>query len=80
MPNNKQLRGHSLIQFGDSVIIMGGNGPVGNLYYAKKNYNHEIYKLTCSNGNFHWATLPQKMKTGRTEFVAIPIPDELALC
>ena len=47
---------------------------------ARKNYNHEIYKLTCSNGNFHWTTLPQKMKIGRTEFVAIPIPDSMANC
>ena len=79
MPNNKRLRGHSLIQFGDSVIIMGGNGPPGKLL-KPKNYNHEIYKLTCTNGNFHWTTLPQKMKIGRTEFVAIPIPDSMANC
>ena len=73
---------------------MGGNGPAGKIlkpkdpkdqralkiYNGNKNYNHEIYKLTCSNGNFHWTTLPQKMKIGRTEFVAIPIPDSMANC
>ena len=67
---------------------MGGNGPASKLLKpngkkgqrALKNYNHEIYKLTCSNGNFHWTTLPQKMKIGRTEFVAIPIPDSMANC
>jgi hypothetical protein len=62
----------------------GPKGPKGlralKLYRLKKNYNHEIYKLTCSNGNFHWTTLPQTLKIGRTEFVAIPIPDSLANC
>ena len=70
---------------GPAVKLLKPKGPKGQralkIYNAKKkNYNYEIYKLTHSNGKFRWTTLSQKMKIGRTEFVAIPIPDSMANC
>ena len=69
---------------GPAVKLLKPKGPKGQralkIYNAEKNYNHEIYKLSRSDGKFRWTTLTQKMKIGRTEFVAIPIPDSMAKC
>ena len=74
LPNQRKLSGHSLVTLGKSLVVLGGKG---NFY---EDMNHEIYKLKCSNGKFTWEKLPQKLKIGRTEFVAIPIPDSMAKC
>ena len=75
----KPLYGHTLVPYGNDLVAIGG----GDGY---KVYNHEIYKLSCSNGYpwisgyCQWTQMRQEISVGRTYFVAIPIPDYMVDC
>ena len=39
-----------------------------------------VYKLSCSNDQCMWETLPQNLTVPRAEFVGIPVPDDFIHC
>lgn len=69
----KPLFGLSAVEFDGTVIIIGG--------YSASYPQNCLYKLVCSNDtNCEWSEMSQKLKVGRSGFVAMLIPDELADC
>ena len=60
-----------MIEFEDSVILIGGQSHVG---YSLRS----LYQLDSPNGE--WLELPQTLKEARIGHVAFLIPDELAHC
>ena len=58
----KGLRAHSLVPFGDSVLVFG----------EKKHWSlgvsgdEGVYNLTCSNKNCNWTRIPQRPFRGQS--------------
>ena len=69
----KTIRRHSLAPIGKDVVILGGSD---SNYKASKG----IYKITCSNRACTWTEMNQELSVGRTDFVAIAIPNSVAKC
>ena len=69
----KALFGHSLVPFEEDVLILGG-------YDSNRKASKGIYKITCSNRACSWTIMNQELSVGRTDFVAIAIPNSVAKC
>ena len=56
-----------MLEIQGDVFLFGGSGGGG--------YNSTIYQLSCSSGICSWATLNQALTVGRSQTVAIAVPD-----
>ena len=72
------LWSHSMVPLSDGQVILGGR------YYKKsgktKEWNPNIYFLTCSNLECNIQTMTQTASFLAHAFVAIPIPDDMSGC
>ena len=73
------LWGHSMVALSNGQAILGGN------YFNKGTnqqveWNPNIYFLTCSNLECSIQTMTQTASFLATNFVAIPIPDDMSEC
>ena len=71
----KPLYAHSMVSTGNSVFVLGG--------IEGKNVNQQsedIFELQSDNNGLSWKKLDQKLKHGRSNMVAMMIPDYLANC
>ena len=61
---------------GDGVLVVGGNGSAG-----PGGHRTNIYELICtSDGQCKWDQLPQKLQVGRSDHVAMLVPDDSVAC
>ena len=67
----KKLYGHEMVTLEKDLVVIGG------YYYG---YQSSLYLMTCQNQDCEWQTMSQELKIGRSRFVAMLIPDELADC
>ena len=65
--------GSSIVPFGKDLVLIGG-------YSYDDGFQDGIFKFTCANRNCAWTKMPQKLRVARENFVAIPIPENLATC
>ena len=63
---------HAMVQLGNGQAIIGGYG--NGIIQAK------IHLLRCMNRNCSISTLIQELSVPRYWFLAIPIPDTIAVC
>ena len=70
----KPLYAHSMVSTGDSIFVLGG---IEGEYVATE--NEEIFEFVYSNG-LGWRKMDQKLNNGRSNMVAMMIPDYLANC
>ena len=71
------LWGHSMVPLSNGQAILGG------IYFIKgiqTEWNPNIYFLTCSNLECNIQTMTQTASFLATDFVAIPIPDDMSGC
>ena len=71
------LWGHSMVPLSNGQAILGG------IYFnkvKKTEWNPNIYFLTCSNLECNIQTMTQTASFLATDFVAIPIPDDMSGC
>ena len=71
------LWGHSMVPLSNGQAILGG------IYFNKGikiEWNPNIYFLTCSNLECNIQTMTQTASFLATDFVAIPIPDDMSGC
>ena len=63
------LWGHGMVNFGTDLVVMGGesNGLLSSAFY----------QLSAENGKLKWEKMKPELKTPRSAFVAITIPDYL---
>ena len=68
----KALRGHDMVSYEYSIVAIGG--------YASEEggYLNTLYQLECVGCS--WKKLEQTLKTPRSNFVAMLIPDEMTDC
>ena len=66
------ISGHAMVKINDDLIVIGGETPTAT--------SSALYRLTCSNGEFQWFTLPQKLQIPRQKMVATVIPDDFLGC
>ena len=69
----KRIFGSSIVPYGKDLVLIGG-------YSYDDEFQDGFYKFSCSNRNCVWTEMPQKLAVARENFVAIPIPDDLAIC
>ena len=67
------ISGHAMVKINDDLIVIGGATTLTATSSA-------LYRLTCSNGEFQWFTLPQKLQIPRESMVATVIPDDFLGC
>ena len=70
----KKLIGNVIAGHGHEELISIGGMDI------HKNLQKYLYKLKCSSGICKWTTLKQKLKVGRSVFVAIPLKDSDFSC
>ena len=66
------ISGHAMVKINDDLIVIGG----GTSFLLQSS----LYRFTCSNGEFQWFILPQKLKIPRYRMVATVIPDDFLGC
>ena len=67
--------GHSVIEFGNDLIIIGGLRALENRDPLVS--NDIILRLFCIHGSCHWETLPQRLQFPRTAAVAMKVPYDM---
>ena len=67
----KGLAGHEMVRMDKDLAVIGGYGG---------GYSSSLYRLTCTNKACTWQTMTQELTIGRSNFVAMLIPDELTEC
>ena len=60
---------------GDGVLVVGGNGSAG-----PGGHRDHIYKLICVAEGCKWEELAQKLQVGRSDHVAMLVPDSAVAC
>ena len=73
MPNKLYL--HVIVPFDKDVVIIGG--------YDGSSFQSSLHRLTCQNQDCEWKTMSQELNIGaygRSDLVAMLIPDELVDC
>ena len=63
------LTGHGMVNFGTDLVVIGG--------YSNGSDSSAFYQLSAENGKLKWEKMKPKLKTPRSEFVAMTIPDHL---
>ena len=64
-----------MVRLGKGQAIIGGRSKQFQFGASNK-----IYSLTCSNRHCTISLLNRELSVARSNFVAIPIPDEMAGC
>ena len=73
----KTLISHEIVRIGLDLLVLGGFNPNAN---GIRYYSEELFKLSCTNNECEWEKLPQNLTIPRSEFVAIPVPDDFITC
>ena len=60
------------MNFNGTVLAIGGASCGG--------YSNLLFKLVCYDDDCQWEEMSQKLKVARNYFVAMAIPDEMAVC
>ena len=68
----KSISDHAIVRIGGDIVVIGG--------YDGVDYQSALYKLTCSDGNCQWHTLPDTLRFARANMIAIAIPDDFFDC
>ena len=68
----KGLVGQEMVSIGYDLIVIGG--------YDGSSRSGSIYKFFCSNHICKWDKLPEELKTPRSFFTAILLPDNFIDC
>ena len=71
------LMDHSMVRLGKGQAILGGRSKQ---FHTTIGLSNKIYSLTCSNRHCTISLLNRELTVARSNFVAIPIPDEMAGC
>ena len=66
-----------MVRLGKGQAILGGRSKQ---LYGIFGLSNKIYSLTCSNRHCTISLLNRELSVARSNFVAIPIPDEMAGC
>jgi hypothetical protein len=74
----KALKDHAMVRLGKGQAILGGISKWSDVTVGLPNY--KIYSLTCSNRHCTISSLNRELSVSTRNFVAIPIPDEMAGC
>ena len=69
----KTLYGHSSLTKGNNLYILGGLSSSGE--WSESSYQLSIYQLSCTNGEFTWEEMNEKLQTARYWFVADFVPN-----
>ena len=64
-----------MVTLDKDVVAIGGY-----CYPNCSDYQSSLYLMTCQNKVCEWQTMSQELKVGRSNFVAMLIPDELTDC
>ena len=64
----KKLNNHAAVSVGRDLIILGGRGNT-------EEEDMQLYKFSCENRNCKWEKLPERLKTQRSNLIAITIPN-----
>ena len=67
-----------MVRLGKGQAILGGSSEQSDTTMGLS--NNKIYSLTCSNRHCTISPLNRELSVARQNFVAIPIPDEMAGC
>ena len=73
------LWGHSMVPLSNGQAILGGTFFIYGIM-DQREFNPNIYFLTCSNLECNIQTMTQTASFLATSFVAIPIPDDMSGC
>ena len=73
------LFGHSMVPLSNGQAILGGTFFIYGIM-DQREFNPNIYFLTCSNLECNIQTMTQTASFLATSFVAIPIPDDMSGC
>ena len=65
------LDGFSVVNFEDTLIVIGGSYRQSTFKYSKS-----LYKLACEGLTCTWNEMSQKFTVGRENFVAIMVSDD----
>ena len=65
------IHGHEIVASKDNKVLY----TIGNIHFKK-----DIFKFACTNSisNCSWTKIPTQLQYGRSETVAMTIPNELA--
>ena len=69
--------GHAMVRLGKGLAILGGRSMQ---FHSIIGLSNKIYSLTCSNRHCTISVVSSELSVARSNFVAIPIPDEMAGC
>jgi hypothetical protein len=69
--------GHAMVRLGKGQAILGGRSMQ---FHSIIGLSNKIYSLTCSNRHCTISLVSSELSVARNNFVAIPIPDEMAGC
>ena len=67
------LHAHSMVATENSLVAIGGVTTDGTT-------TNDLFELTCSETGCKWKEMEQKLKIGRSNFVAMMVPDSLTNC
>ena len=77
----KTLFFHEIVRIGLDLLVLGGVLGGGSINPdGIRNYSEALFKLSCTNNECEWEKLPQNLTIPRSEFVAIPVPDDFITC
>ena len=65
---------------GDGIILLGGDVPRQEGWGSESSAKLLQLKRDSNGWASSWTTMKQKLKYGRRQHVAIPIPNELTTC
>ena len=65
------LYGHGMVNFGTDLVVMGGD--------SNWTLSSAFYQLSAENGKLKWEKMRPELKNPRVGFVAMTIPDHLAV-
>ena len=69
---HKKMDHHQIVNIGMDLIAVGG--------VSNRQYSGYLHKFSCENQNCKWEKLPKELKIPRSEFVAIPVPNDFVNC
>ena len=67
-----RLYAHSMVATENSLVVIGG--------VTDGEYSKDLFELTCSETGCKWREMEQKLTIGRSNFVAMMVPDTLTNC
>ena len=67
------LEGHSMVNTQGNLVVIGGQS-------GQDDYLSSLYQLSCYNGYCQWQEMKQTLKTARSQFVAMTVPENYVDC